>query len=187
MTPQHAYHVSALPLHLLQDGKPDPSGIALLHPKSPTCGEERLAHIPRICVAPSPAQCLAALGMHLWITPHFWVYQTRYEVTPAPAVDVIDQPVTGEGWLLTPTTFFLVGQIPRASFDEQAILAHEDEEQLDNDILLLNLTCRGRHDTLGHQRSELYRIRHFLNTHWAHYQQCALETLGHSTARGIAS
>ena len=100
--------------------------------------------------------------------------------------DVNDHQVTGEGWLYTPTTFSLVARVPRASFDEHAILAHEDEERLDNDVLALNFNRRGTEATLEYQRQELSRLEAFLSRHWGYYAALAKPTR-QITAEGYAT
>jgi hypothetical protein len=87
---------------------------AVLHPRID--GDFRSTdepYIPRICVCPTIAGCINAVWA-CYAYPkhsHVSVYKTTKPKSAIEPVDVVDSYITGEKWLLKPTTFVRVGEI----------------------------------------------------------------------------
>jgi len=92
----------------------------LLKPKS--YGSNRGDDEPtdrRICVAPTIEGCLLALGSCLDCYNRAFVYRTSNKVIAKKPYDVDDAKITGEMWLIRPTSFeqygeILIGNLPES-------------------------------------------------------------------------
>jgi hypothetical protein len=65
----------------------------------------------RICVAPTIEGCLLALGSCLEYYKTTYVYRTSNKVIAKKPYEVDDAKITGEMWLIRPTTFDLYGRV----------------------------------------------------------------------------
>lgn len=98
---------------------------------------------PRICVCPTVAQCIVAIGDYT-LGERFTVYECQGEAVPA--VGVFDSALTDEHWLLTPTLFrkvysFKASEI--AQFPQEVLCGKPDAE-----LLALIASTLGRFRTL---------------------------------------
>ena len=71
----------------------------------------------RICVGPSVAHCLTALGSSLYISTPIHIYRTKYRVTAVKPNHVEDARITKEMWLLRPIRFVHVGTLDAERVD----------------------------------------------------------------------
>ena len=109
--PRHYYHVT-------QASELNAVRIVL----QPRCGKHTAwdePRTPRICVAPTPIHCLAALGECLEYGLPIRIYRTaKPEVAQKPEY-VEDAKVTKERWLLEPTEFVLEVEVSARKLPEE--------------------------------------------------------------------
>lgn len=117
------YHISSVPL-----ADPSAGDWLTVEPQVPEAGETGLT-IPRLCLAPSPAHCIAALGLTLRLSPWLWVYRAHPDTVLSEPEGVKDLEATGERWALSTTSLTLHACVPRASFDPHLLLSHWDEDE----------------------------------------------------------
>lgn len=80
-----------------------------LHPRIPYCASESEPKVKRICVAPTAAHCMSAIGFGY--STSVYVYRTRRRVFAAKAWGVDDSVITHEHFLLRKSRFELVASI----------------------------------------------------------------------------
>lgn len=78
--------------------------------------------IPRICVCPSVALCLCSIEICSSMT----VYCTRKKVRSYYPVNVLDSEITDERWLLEPTEFIAITDLPKRVTDEVRSIFKKD-------------------------------------------------------------
>lgn len=68
--------------------------------------------LPRICVAPTIEGCLISLGLNcIDVDKQLNIYRTKYKVETMKPYDVCDAYITGERWVVDPTSFVRYGTI----------------------------------------------------------------------------
>jgi len=101
---QYYFHITAN--HSWEDEK-------LLTPRS--FGENRdMQYEPkdaRICVCPSIVGCIVALSCTLPMEANRCVFRTKYKVEAIKPYNVLDAYITGEHWIVEPTTFIRYGNV----------------------------------------------------------------------------
>ncbi len=75
---------------------------------------------PRICVAPTVAQCLIALNPESFLEEKIYIYQTKEKVNAVRAKSkvITDAHITDEMWLLEKTDFGFIGEMDGNDFLE---------------------------------------------------------------------
>lgn len=80
-----------------------------LQPTIPKSGNKHEGEIPRICVSTSILGVLSSISPNLYLRNYTYIYTADVNINNLyqPIEEVSDNDMTGELWVLKPTTFFL--------------------------------------------------------------------------------
>jgi len=122
--------------------------------------DEREPKTARICVAPTIEGCLVAMYVNRSMFGEYvYLYRTKNKVTARKSTGIMDSHITGEKWIVRPTTFVKIGEL-RGVLDDA-----EDRRMWSYFDINLGCLGSGEKEPEAWQRKSKKQLKRILKTY----------------------